>query len=486
MPYRDAWEVKTPAIYLAYALPARIGGDLATAWMWVRVLDIIVAGLTAMALFRLAEGLLNRPAAWATSVWYLVIYAGSGHRNLAQAESWANLAVAVSLLLLWTCHDAKRISPRNGIALGFLTSLAFCFKPTCALPILAAALAAGWTASRRTGIRTIAWPRPVVALLLGALLPLLGFALWLSHNGALEAFLDIQRSFVAPYVAFAAAPFGSKAWFFWGRIYYQITVHWLPLILAAIGLGTARWRASGRSFVLAAVLGGFAAVWLQNRAFPYHWQAMLPALSILAGAGTSTLARAPRIRRLSLWIPLILLPLVWHMVMWGDRYWLAAQVATGHMNQTQWLEYLSSRRARPAMDQIMFTADYVAQHSAPDDRFLVWGFENELNVLANRRATTNYFLNPGLVSRFAPAKWKRQFLAQMTAQPPAFLAVVCDDDMRWLGAPRIAGSTSTSSYNLMQNWPEFHRLVETRYELVRSGFHLDLYRLRKSKGEGRS
>ena len=42
-PYRDAWDLKPPGVYLAYSIPAFLGHSLAGGWRWVRICDTLLA-----------------------------------------------------------------------------------------------------------------------------------------------------------------------------------------------------------------------------------------------------------------------------------------------------------------------------------------------------------------------------------------------------------------------------------------------------------
>jgi hypothetical protein len=460
---------------------------LARSWTLVHVLDITVAAAAACLLFQIARRLLNPAGAIAAAIWYLVLYAGGGFLGLAQAESWSNLPACGALLLLCKFREGENWRRTDWFWLGLLTGLVTSFKPTSVLVILPAMGIAVWQRREprsKTGSARLSPAISGIAITIGFSLPPILFAGWLWKHGALDTYTEIQRGYVAPYVKTASASFIETLTFFLIHICLLIGASWLPTTLCGIGLlNRDIWRPGSKLFTVVAGAGGFLAVWVQNRAFGYHWQVMLPALAIMAAAGSVALT-APLTSRRTWFIPM-LVPLGWHLATMGYLYLDAPRYLAGDLDELHWVQRLTKFRESNCANSVN-PAVYVRQHSAPDDRFLVWGFANELNVLSNRRSSTHYFLSAGLISPFAPQHWRTEFLEQLQAEPPKFLAIVKDDDNAWLGVKRRPGDKDTSSFTLMQNWPEFKRIVDQHYHLELSNPHVNLYRLTDPEGGTRS
>jgi hypothetical protein len=215
-----------------------------------------------------------------------------------------------------------------------------------------------------------------------------------------------------------------------------------------------------------------AAVWLQDKYFGYHWQTVLPALAILAAAGTVwVVARTPLTPR---WRALagVVAALLWAAVAnWSVYRDTALMVASGKPRD-EWLV----RFGRPYAGDNSFlatrwAAEYVRGHTQPGDRVLVWGFEPAVYLLANRRPGTRFFFNVPVASRFVPPGWRDQFLHDLETHPPELLLVLSHDAIPWAN-----GRTDDSAAQLA-DWPRLEEWVAARYSRETEIEDFTIYRL---------
>jgi hypothetical protein len=277
MPYRDAWDVKPPGIYLAYAALWALYPTSASALMAaVRVADVAIAVLTALLLARLAARWLGPAVALPAAAAYAAMYGSSTYWSLAQAESWANPFVLGSLLLGDRAAGPGARRAAWFFAAALLAGCAAALKYPSALPALpflvlalvapstlsevSPALEPGGTVCESHSLPQ--WGRARVGVLLstavvalGLALPLAVCALWLHSGGALQPYLDIQSSFVAPYARLSRAgllPTLRNA------VSYTATWLWqvqLFTVAAVAGLVAHRVRAAGTSRTVAPASG---------------------------------------------------------------------------------------------------------------------------------------------------------------------------------------------------------------------------------------
>jgi hypothetical protein len=469
MPYRDAWDLKPPGIYLAYAVPALLAHDGAALMIAVRVADLLLAALIAWLLALIAIRLLgdgpDAPPQWGVAVaaggWYAALYLHGTFWSLAQVEAWANPLVLGAALRLVGPRAETRPKPGALLAVGALLGGAALLKFTAVLPALPFL---GWTVwalpggekSKRRGFVTLAW------VIVGGGLALAVAAAWLAAGGALLPYLDIQRGFVAPYTRLGATGLGERLAALAGHTLGWAGRAWLPVALAAVGFApTSRWRADGRWLAAGALLAGLLAVWSQGKYFGYHWQTVLPWLALAAAVGTAEVASRLRLPPLVASGLLAALPLVWSGVVHWPDYRDAARYAAGSLPREAWL----ARFGRPGRGDYAYlsterAAAYVREHTVPGDRVLVWGFEPSIYLLADRRPSTRFFFNVPVAVRFAPEAWKHEFLADLDAHPPRMLLVLEHDPIPW-----ATGRTDDSAAQLA-GWPELAARVRRDYREV--------------------
>ncbi len=472
MPYRDAWDLKPPGIYLAYAGVVRAAEALhAPLGAALRGADFLLVALAAVLLVLLARRL-GRP--WAGPVaaaWYALLYLRGGFWNLSQAEAWANpLLLGAALLGLAAAEDGIPL-PLAGCAAGVLLAAAALLKWTAVLAVLPFVALPLW---RRGGGRG-SWAAAVLA---GAAVPLLMVAFWLRQGHAWEPYLEIQRGFVAPYARIGASGPGPRL----ARL-FGYTSGWLfktmalptAALLAGALAGTG-WSRRARRLLLLSLGGAFLSVAAQDKYFGYHWQPLFPGFALLAAGGSLELGRRllaarrkrspepapagaddPRSSRAVVAFALLLAgggALLLH----GRAYWDAARHASGRLSRADWLQ----RFGPPGRGDFSYLADewaaaYLRAHTRPGDRVLIWGFEPLVYLLAGRSAPDRFFFNVPLTVRFAPEAWRREFLDDLRRRPPERVLVLRNDRFPW-----ASGRADDSAAQLAE-WAELSRWLASRY-----------------------
>jgi len=514
MPYRDAWDLKPPGIYLAYALlsaAAPSGGF--TLMLLVRAADVAIAAVTGSLLVLLARRWHLEGAGVAAAAWYAALYLHSTWWSLAQAEAWANPCVlgAALLILRGSEQPRGRASLLPYLAAGALIGVAALLKFTAPAPVLPFVVLPLF---RRD------W-RALAALTAGVLLPLAAARVWLQAGGAFDAYLDLQAGFLAPYARMNAATV-------WKRVenVFGYTLPWtgrllVPMVLAGFALWSTRWGRDGnpgpesrvpspgsgvpspgfrvpspesRTLVTSAFLLGVAAVWAQNKYFGYHWHSALPWLALLSGAGTSAAAEAAShalnartpspqgeggrrkgelTSRRAVWALAAVAPLLWSLaVSWGT-YRDAARTAMGQMSREAWGDRFG---VRGSGKDYSFPADlevaaYLREHTSRGDSVQVWGFEPAVYLFSDRRPPGRFFFNVPVVAPFAPESWRSEFMSTLRDSPPRLFLVVRNDSIPW-----ASGRTDDSAAQL-QEWPELGTWLAENYRLEKQIEDFSVYRL---------
>lgn len=539
LPYRDVWDLKPPGIYLLYATLARIAPDPgASLMLLLRGADLAVAALTGVLLSRLARRLLQEPEhpsraeaiGWGAAAWYAVLYLQGTFWSLAQAESWANPLVLGAALL---CLTASLGSGRRVLAAGLLAGAAAVLKFTTVLPLLPFLGFALWGREQGTGRRAVKGG----LFLAGTLLPLLAVGAWMFSTGIWDDYVDVQRGFVVPYSRINAAGPWSRVTNLFGYGLPWLGLVWLPALLAVFGVQSnltprphpegarrhgegepvsmtgsfigcpllasgsyrgnpeqLKWSREGRRLVLAMLGMGLLAVWVQDKYFGYHWQTVLPALSLLAAAGTACLVERLRPVRLApagagegtevreasearapLWrlgaVACVGVAFGWSMLHHGAEYRDAARLAAGRISRERWL----ARFGPPGKGDYSFlaarwAAEYVRAHTRPGDPVLVWGFEPAVYLLAERRAPTRFFFNVPVAAPFVPERWRAEFLSDVKEHPPVLVLVLREDRI-----PHASGRRDDSTAQLHE-WEELHGWLRTHYRPETEIEHFTIWR----------
>jgi hypothetical protein len=502
-PYRDVWEVKPPGIYYTYAaILAATGPSMGG----IRAFDLMAAVATALLLAAALWRLVAVEAAWLGALLYAALYLRLGFWGMAQAESYANLCTAVALCAWLVPRDGAtgrrgdggtvtgpvpgpegrtrgegldQVAPSPhrpvapSLAAGAATAAAMLLKVT-ALPPLAAALGVvSLLRIRREGGRREL--QRLALYLLGLLVPLVWVAIAMARSGAGAAYLDIQRGFVAGYVAMPMSASGAAAagWRYFWRLY------WLPAALAGGGLLAA--RTSARLLLLAWLWASIASVAMQHKYFGYHWTPVLMPLAALAGVALADalalLTERITTERVALqqaWIVCAVGALLiagWSVGRPENGYGPTARVLTGRLR----LESYWRRFGRPYHGDFSFLADawaaaYIRGSTQPSDRVYIWGFEPLTLFLARRSAPTRFVFAVPLVAPWSPPRWREEFLRDLRADPPVLFGV-----MRHDAIPHASGRRDDSAAQLEQ-FPALRVFLHQNYRYETTIEDLTLYR----------
>lgn len=422
LPYRDAWDIKPPGVFAVYALAQLLFGRHMAA---ARALDIVSTLLTVTLLFHLARRWVSASRAAVMAALFGVAYFGDfDYWQSAQAESFAApLAVGCVLLLLGA---AERRAPLRFAAAGLCLGALVVLKTTFVLLIALAAPALWrWFRSRGGGLRR--WQAPAT-LLAGFLTPLGILVLYFAAHGALPylaELLEAQKGYAGdPFTRLPARLVPNVLMFF--------AEHPFSFLLAAataLGIRRGALQRLADWPMLAVWLGAAALLLLlQGWLFQYHWLPLLPVLA-LGGGYYLTLGLRPhgdanetdRRWRRDLAICVILVPLLMRV----DRFVTATALVTGRITrQDYWM--LFQGETSYAFQEDVAVAKYVREHSAPEDRILVYAFEPAIYYLSERASPTRHLSTAPLVfGELFPdslrRRWRAEQRREVELRPPRLL-----------------------------------------------------------------
>jgi hypothetical protein len=462
--YRDFWEHSPPLIYFLYALPFLLAGEHMEA---VRVFDLINVGVAMAGVFFLGRRFFGeRAGVFAAGLYAFAYLAWTVPADLGERESFMAAPLAFALAL-YEPDDTRPDAPLRAVLAGLLLSVPFAFKAPALLFVLA--LPAAELLLRREGSWSTSGAayRLALAALGFAVLPV-ALALYMVAGGVLDNFIDIERHYTVHYNAYRYPPgAASQLRFLLDGTSNFITSASFLVVPAGGAVLFAFFRSrDARAVALLAfvTLMAVAGIWWQGKMYSYHWVVLLPLLAPLAGYAVDQLgvlfARLPTPRALGAWALLAaaLIVLAYPVLRdTYDDYRVLIRYADGSMSRRD-----VETHYYPLYVQNHQLVDYVRAHSNENDQIFVWGLWPQVYFWLDRPLVDRFVVNSGLRATWAPQSWRRELMADLTANPPRFFAVARGDRQPWL-----AGTTETSDEHLRDHFPELNNLLASQYRPVR-------------------
>jgi hypothetical protein len=419
LPYRDAWDIKPPAVFYEYSLARLLFRDPVIA---CRLLDIASTALTCWLLVLLCHRLGKKGAGLLVSFLYLCCYWFEfNFWHTAQAEGLASPATVAAVLLVMPATNKKRLPLVAGICISFVILL----KSTL---ILLAAVPIYLLVKERIGTRGF------VAFLLGmSLLP----AAFLVSYSALGSIAEVRGLFQAQ-AAYAASSGGFDGERFRKIVFGLFEFYPLTYILTTLSivllLSFAHLRRSYLLWIWIIVFW-IQLIW-QNKYLEYHFVPMLLPVSLICGLGLHHIWRLLQSKlsnSTSRLANILVSPVFAFLVIRNIAYFvLPLKVLTGSMPIEQYNRFFVYNFY--SYPDSLAAAKDVQRLSLPNDPVLVYGFDPTIYILSNRFAPTRHFSNaPIRLKGWFPDSMRKQFFeelkADVTSHPPKVL--VTDFQIDW-------------------------------------------------------
>ncbi len=457
LPYRDAWDLKGPAVHYTFAAAQWVFG--AHSWS-IRVFDLFGLTVAVWVLFRVLRDLDSNTAARYGAMLFVLWFASGSYWHTAQPDGW------IAMLTIVACGPllAAR-APRwfyyafAGMVIGVISLYKFPYLVLGAVVIADIWIRSGpWT--RRVGLSAVVG--------VGWLAPIAVAVWWFAAHGGLVELYEV--TLVYPMEVYASAELGGLSQRVRGLVEHVLTGPVAVMVLPILPLGLyASWRLDRRATVVLTIwlAVSMAVVMLQGRFFLYHWLPTLPPMVILAAIGIARVvaelrevdrSAVPGIRWLAAGVGLMLLghTIVRPTVETGR--WLAWSV--GAISRDQYEAGFGS----PAED--LAVARYLREHSEPSDGVVIWGWNSAVLFLSQRISPTRFgYSMPLMMGDGHPIqeRYRTEFLCALEDSPPRYIVV---------------GSLSTQilhgTYHL-EDFPAFHRMVKEAFVPIETFGSLRLY-----------
>jgi 4-amino-4-deoxy-L-arabinose transferase-like glycosyltransferase len=414
-PYREAFNMKFPGVYGAYAAIMALFGQTAAG---IHLGFLIVNALTIVLVFLLARRLFRSGSAAAASaaIYGLLSLTPGIFGTQAHATHFVVFPMVAACLLL------LRGRPAEIFAAGVLFGVAILMKQH---GVFFAAFAA-------TYLIWIRRPKTVPLLVAGVALPLLaiGFALW--RAGVWDQFVFWTFTYARQYVSEMPLVIGFFSLLIaLSHIIGRGVLLWLWPLAGLVVLWRQRREGKEPGFVLGLLVFSFLAVCPGLYFREHYFVLMLPAISLLAGAG-----------------------FLWAQRRIGSRaamtvFTLIALISIGLRSNFFFM-------ATPAeADRIMYgnnpfpeavrVADYVRQNTPDGERIAVFGSEPEIYFYARRHSVTGYIYTYGMMEDqpFAE-KMQQDMIHDIETAHPRYIV--------WANVPWSWGMHDNSNRHILYWW----------------------------------
>lgn len=455
-PYRDAWDVKAPAVFFFYAAALLAGKFPLALRLSEAVWQLATAALLGLIASRLFPGRSVAPAAGLT---YLLLYFSQDYWNLAQSDGLLVLPMALALwFLLRALGDDRNWD--WGAAAAFL-GVACLFKMTMGLFGIAMLAA---TVSQRSQFPGRLLAR-VTSLAAGFLLPFLACVLYFRHHAALRELLE---------ALFIAGPsYAAKIHGHLNPAFIRESLSRpsrLPLYIGSLlGIGGvfSRWRRGSTNKTELLVLAWFgtalASLILHGTFVGYHYAPLFAPVAVLAAGVLPPALR--EVRQGAKLVPVAILVLAVLALP------VPLKKIAGHATFI-----IGALRGSPPVDTWVELGDYIRLHTQANDRIYVWGTAVRLYLLAERKSSSRFLNGSYLTGLWDDLNFRPIFLREIREHPPVYFVVVRPSAgagaFGW-GAPDFPAE--------LANFGALNRFVGAEYQIERREQEYELYRRRSGQ-----
>lgn len=435
MPYRDAWDVKPPGIYLTYALGHALFGPALTSIRYVEV--------AAMLAF------LGLCCAWTRSWWHdwrigllgaaatVTLHGQLEFWHTAQAETFGGICVFAAAFVVRDRATLVRL-----LVSGLLLGAAALYKPTMVVPggVIWIWKVLETTPRRSPGALLATGLKTALPMGVGAIVPVALCLSWFAQKQAfddlLEVFVTYNRSHLqSNWSDYNLVDGLFKSFSDWLVLFSSVTLFGVAVLVFR--------RPFDRRLLppLAIVAGLLVTVAMQAKFYWYHYDSTFFFNGLILGvAFWELLQRAksrPALGRAAA-VAYVVAAFGVHgfqpMDMRGSAWVrLAARLrdAVVGISQAERDEldsrYITMSMASVNTAHIRIVAQELEKVVPPDRTIYVFGNEPMIYLLANRRSPTRFFFNSPVRFQATAGAAKVELMNALEARPPAAIVVLSRD-----------------------------------------------------------
>ena len=441
-PYAEAYNMKLPGIYAAYALTEGLFGETIQGVHWGLLL---VNSATILLLFLLGKRLFDAAAGIVAAGAYGVLSLGPSVLGLAgHATHFVLLPAAGGMLLLLRAMETGQ--RKHFFLSGILFGLGILMKQPALFLALFAVIFVSWR--YRHNLRTSAVSH-IGILCAGILLPYVVTCLWLAATGVFDRFWFWTVTYAAAYGT--RLPVEAGIQLLAENAGHIVQDNYLIVILAGVGAAVllfSRRAVPNLDFLVLLFICSFSSVCPGLYFRPHYFILLLPAVALILGAAAANATRSSALSQSRR--PLLAIVLVG--VASAPSLWQQRDIFFS-------LTPPEASRAVYGLNpfpESLEIADSVNAMTSPGDRIAVFGSEPQLYFYSHRRASTGYIYMYSLTESQPYAVAMQHEMASQTEHGHPSIIVFVNHHSSWLGDP--------SSATFLLQWAM--KFLHTEYDLI--------------------
>ncbi len=393
-PYREAFNMKFPGAYGAYAVIMAVFGQTTTG---IRLGLLLLNACSIVLVFLLGRRLFGNPAGMAAAAAYALLSTSTGILGIeAHATHFVVAAALGATLLLLSAVDTGKSQALFWC--GLLYGVAILMKQHGAFFLIFGGLYLVWRRCR---------PRQLAIFFFGSAVPLAltGLALW--YAGVFGKFWFWTIRYAREYATELSL---AEGWGFFKFEFPRVaSANILLWLLAGAGLVLIWRRKEDRAsavfvsaFLVFSIFGILPGLWFRE----HYFILMTPALALLAGAVVRSKAKWT-------WV-LFIAVLAISVARQADSLFLLGPLESSR-------EFNGFNPFPEAVE----IADYIRSHSEPSALIAVLGSEPEIYFYAGRRSATGYIYTYGLMENQPFAlTMQKEMMAEVERAVPEYVVFV--------------------------------------------------------------
>jgi 4-amino-4-deoxy-L-arabinose transferase-like glycosyltransferase len=458
MPYHDAWDVKGPAIFYAYAVQLLLFGKSSVALQVMDLLWQLATAFVAFAIGRRASG--QQEVGLLAGVLYLIVFysqSALGITMTGQTDGYLSLPLALSVLYLLRAHETDR--PLAWALSGAWVAVATLFKLPFGLMGVCMIIAA-LTGARVSASQAI---RRLASLAVGFAAPLAVCALYFYWKGALADLWDAQIFASLYHVKLNQNGHYLDCILTSFTPPVRIPLYTLTL-LSVVPATVTVLRRHRLAFATKILLGWFAVGWivffLHGSVLAYHFTPILAPAAVLSAETLFQMYRATGTGRKSLrWLATAAVFVLLSCLAWRTSKNILYEWRALHGHRPpQWADALGA---------------YVKQHTTPQDTVFVWGSVPSVYLDSGRKAASRFEDAYHVALPPEGLNYREIFLGEFTAAEPKYFIL---ETRARPGGP--CGFEEADFKQTFEDFTPLREIIERDYQLepTRQLGPFDLYR----------
>ncbi|MEO8512892.1 MAG: glycosyltransferase family 39 protein [Ignavibacteria bacterium] len=471
MNYRYVFDLKPPGIHFLFAFIQLIAGE---SMLGARFFDIAWQSFTGLFVFLIAfrfsrSKILSLTAAFL----YIFLYFRLDYWHTLQTDGSLNLLFAVSVLLLISSYESH--SFLKVFFAGILFSAALLIKYTIIsfLPLLFICFLLSKKELFSLRIKNI------LAYSVGLLVPIASVILLYYLSNSLNELIDLQFVQTPLYTKIAYETESTK--FITDHIVRLFTYSvYSPLILfsvIAIIIVIIKKKIDFVNMLLFSwIFSTIFSLIIQWKFYYYHFLVIIPPIVIGTVYGLSLIKENFKLRP-AIYKPVFIICFFGFIAFGFKPYIENYSTLNDYVSGKKSLNDTYIKNGFTSDSVFMFSktlkaVEQVKRDTNPDDGIFVWGFDPLIYYLSGRKCVSRFIYNFPLLWKAENRSFRREFMTEIETKNPKVIIVAKNDPLKF-----ISGYDEDSK-QLLQRFPEFNSLINSKYSYKTSVDDYEFYELK--------